>query len=45
VGDAGAIFRDLNWKPLYTDLAEIIQTAWRWHQKRPYFGKAKPSVS
>ncbi|MFS8800903.1 UDP-glucose 4-epimerase GalE, partial [Synechococcus sp. R60.2] len=45
VGDAGAIFRDLNWKPLYTDLAEIIQTAWRWHQKRPYFGKSRPPLS
>ncbi|MFT0799395.1 UDP-glucose 4-epimerase GalE [Synechococcus sp. R5-12] len=45
VGDAGAILRDLNWKPLYTDLAEIIQTAWRWHQKRPYFGKSRPPLS
>jgi UDP-glucose 4-epimerase len=26
--------RELGWKPRYTDLDEIIRTAWEWHQKR-----------
>lgn len=24
----------LNWKPLFTDIEEIVKTAWNWHQKR-----------
>lgn len=41
-GDPDAIFADntkamkeLNWKPNYTDLLSIVQTAWAWHQKNP----------
>jgi UDP-glucose 4-epimerase len=26
---------DLNWKPKYTSLRDIIRTAWNWHQKHP----------
>jgi len=26
--------RDLGWKPRYTQLDEILRTAWLWHQKR-----------
>jgi UDP-glucose 4-epimerase len=26
--------RELGWKPRYTQLDEIIRTAWAWHQKR-----------
>ena len=26
--------RELGWKPRYTDLDEILRTAWLWHQKR-----------
>lgn len=26
--------RELGWKPRYTDLDEIVRTAWEWHQKR-----------
>lgn len=44
VGDATAIQRDLNWQPRYADLAEILQTAWCWHQRRPYFAKATPPL-
>jgi len=40
-GDPDAIFADntkamkeLGWKPTYTDLFSIVQTAWSWHQKR-----------
>ena len=25
---------ELGWKPRYTDLDEVIRTAWEWHQKR-----------
>jgi UDP-glucose-4-epimerase GalE len=27
--------RELNWKPRYTDLREIVATAWRWHREHP----------
>ncbi len=26
--------RELGWKPRYTQLDEILRTAWAWHQKR-----------
>jgi UDP-glucose 4-epimerase len=26
--------RELGWKPRYTDLDEIVRTAWVWHQRR-----------
>jgi UDP-glucose 4-epimerase len=26
---------ELGWRPRYTDLEEIIATAWRWHQAHP----------
>jgi len=26
--------RELGWKPRYTELDEIVRTAWAWHQKR-----------
>lgn len=25
----------LGWRPQYTDLNEIVETAWRWHQRHP----------
>jgi len=25
--------KELNWKPQYSDLKTIIQTAWTWHRK------------
>jgi UDP-glucose 4-epimerase len=33
--NADAIRRDLGWQPRYTDLDEIIATAWRWHRAHP----------
>ncbi len=24
----------LNWQPVFTDIKEIVKTAWKWHQKR-----------
>ena len=26
----------LDWKPRYTDIESIVQTAWRWHQSHPH---------
>jgi UDP-glucose 4-epimerase len=26
--------RELDWSPRYTDLDDIVRTAWAWHQKR-----------
>lgn len=33
--DASLIQRELAWSPKYTDLREIISSAWRWHQSHP----------
>jgi UDP-arabinose 4-epimerase len=33
VGDATRIQRELGWHPRHADLADMIGTAWRWHQK------------
>jgi UDP-arabinose 4-epimerase len=33
VADAAAVQRDLGWRPLHTDLAAIVQSAWRWHRR------------
>lgn len=27
--------RELNWRPHYTDLKSIVETAWRWHRTHP----------
>jgi UDP-glucose 4-epimerase len=34
VAGSGKAMRELGWKPRYTQLDEIIRTAWVWHQKR-----------
>ncbi len=34
VADPSAARRLLDWSPQYPDLAEIVETAWRWHVKR-----------
>jgi len=33
VADAGAAHLELGWKPQYSDISDIIQTAWNWHKK------------
>lgn len=33
VGDATRIRQVLGWKPRHSDLADMIGTAWRWHQR------------
>jgi UDP-glucose 4-epimerase len=35
VASSEAIRRELDWRPQYTDLARIIESAWRWHMARP----------
>jgi UDP-glucose 4-epimerase len=34
VASSEKAMRELGWKPKYTELDEIIRTAWVWHQKR-----------
>ena len=29
------IERDLGWRPIYTDLEDVVDTAWNWHQRHP----------
>jgi UDP-glucose 4-epimerase len=34
VASSEKAIRELGWKPRYTQLDEIVRTAWIWHQKR-----------
>ena len=34
VASSEKAIRELGWKPLYTQLDDIVRTAWIWHQKR-----------
>jgi UDP-glucose 4-epimerase len=34
VASSEKAMRELGWKPRYTQLDEIVRTAWVWHQKR-----------
>ncbi|MFZ5633037.1 MAG: UDP-glucose 4-epimerase GalE [Bacillota bacterium] len=35
VASSQKIRRELNWKPLYGDLEEIVRSAWEWHKRHP----------
>lgn len=35
ISDASRAREELNWVPTYTDLDDILGTAWAWHQKTP----------
>ncbi len=35
VADASAAMKSLNWKPVYTDIRKVVETAWKWHKKNP----------
>lgn len=35
VASSERIQRELGWKPKYTDLRAIVETAWKWHQSHP----------
>ena len=34
VASSGKIQRELSWTPKYTDIEEIVRTAWNWHEKQ-----------
>jgi UDP-glucose 4-epimerase len=35
VASAEKVQRELSWRPRYTDLRTILETAWRWHRRHP----------
>lgn len=35
IADSSKIKRELGWKPRFTDLYGIVETAWQWHSKHP----------
>ncbi|HEY1410076.1 MAG TPA: UDP-glucose 4-epimerase GalE [Promineifilum sp.] len=35
IAGSDAIIRDLGWKRQYTELKQVIETAWTWHQAHP----------
>jgi UDP-glucose-4-epimerase GalE len=41
VASPAAVQRDLGWKPRYTQISDIIESAWRWHRSRPHGYGAK----
>jgi UDP-glucose 4-epimerase len=43
VADSSLAQTTLNWKPRYTDINDLVATAWRWHQSHPQ-GYATPIV-
>lgn len=40
VASSAKIARELGWRPRFTDLDDIIGSAWRWQQQRPAAGPA-----
>lgn len=45
VAGSDKIKRELGWQPRYTDIKEIIATAWRWHQAHPCGYRFAPGVA
>jgi UDP-glucose 4-epimerase len=35
IASPGKIIHELGWSPRYTDIREIAETAWRWHNAHP----------
>ncbi|HBE70569.1 MAG TPA: UDP-glucose 4-epimerase GalE, partial [Planctomycetaceae bacterium] len=35
VADSTLAQRLLSWKPMYTDIESIVETAWKWHSTHP----------
>ena len=35
VAAADKVHRELGWRPKYTELRDIMETAWRWHRSHP----------
>jgi UDP-glucose 4-epimerase len=36
IASSETIRRELGWQPRYTDLTEIVQSAWEWHRTHPH---------
>jgi UDP-glucose 4-epimerase len=36
VASAEKVYRELGWRPRYTDLKTIVETAWNWHRQHPH---------
>ena len=36
VADSGRIRSELGWQPRFPSLAEMVETAWRWHRRHPH---------
>jgi len=34
IASSEKIGKELGWKPEYTDLDRILESAWKWHQQR-----------
>jgi UDP-arabinose 4-epimerase len=43
--EPGRARRDLGWTPQLSDVDTIVETAWRWRQRRPRIGSAAPSAA
>lgn len=44
VGSSARILAELGWKPRFGDIETIVQTAWRWHERRPDgYGDRRPA--
>jgi len=35
IASSAKVQKELGWKPRYTDLRSIVETAWNWHSKNP----------
>ncbi|HXG10666.1 MAG TPA: UDP-glucose 4-epimerase GalE, partial [Gemmataceae bacterium] len=44
VASAEKIQRELGWKPRYTELRPILETAWNWHRRHPRGYGDRPSL-
>jgi UDP-glucose-4-epimerase GalE len=44
VASSDRIQRELGWKPRYTELRAIVETAWNWHRTHPRGYNDKPTV-
>jgi len=36
IGSSEKAIKELGWKPKFTDLHTIIETAWKWHKNHPH---------
>ncbi|MFT2526156.1 hypothetical protein ACMWQA_27300, partial [Escherichia coli] len=43
VASPAKIMRELGWEPRYTDIQDIVASAWRWHRDHP-MGYVSPTL-